>query len=460
MSDNISKDIFLEEFPDQIGATVRGIPYLNQRFMRSFFRRAHLSGTNLKELYILQKYGIDIHFIINKTTDGQFLIFFNRKKRRAEVVIDIFLQFQVEADLKGRPVEQAAKAQLFKWEVPPFLVVDQEQRQAVLSTISRRPRPSPNTLVLTGRHGLELLIDFKRKATVEGGKFRPRANIWFERQQVVKKKKRYPARPFLIIYESIRSWVSGNWRSDLVEPVIPGTDNDVHMVVRALAEGYRTAKVHLADQDGLDPGLTPLLDHYDVNGFHANLLLRLDGAGEFAITDSRHSYQLGLDMTIIEKKLHYEGIISMNIPDFLIEGELFEAFWDLFLVHDEAAERRTDLRSAMADEAIPVPSDRELLRFLRSGKRNHSSVFRVDRDRKIDFNLFFISGMYRGRFTTLVFSGKFEVSSVHPPKITYPNNEKLKVHYFSGEQDGFVDQDFVDYFLRLMWYFNKWTALL
>lgn len=460
MSDNISKDIFLEELPDQIGATVRGVPYLNQGLMRSFFRRAHLSGTNLKDLYILQKYGIDIHFIINKTTDGQFLIFFNRKKRRAEVVIDIFLQFQVEVDLKGRPVEQAAKAQLFKWEVPPFLVVDQEQRQAMLSTISKRPFPSSTTLTLMGREGQQLLIDFKRKATVEGGKFRPKANIWFEQEPVVKKKKRYPAQPFLIIYESIRSWVAGNWRSDHVEPVIPGTGNDVHMVVSALAEGYRTAKLHLADQGGLDPGLKPLLDHYDVNGFHANLLLRLDGAGEFAITDSRHSYQLGLDMNIIEKSLHYEGLISMSIPDFLIKGELFEAFWDLFLPRDEAVERRTALRNAMADEAIPAPSDRELLRFLRSGKRNHSSVFRVDRNRRIDFNLFFISGMYKGKFTTLVFSGKFEVRSVHPPKISYPNNEKLKVHYFSDGQDGFVDQDFVDYFLRLLWYFNKWTALL
>lgn len=421
-------------------------------------QRAIGSNGASKEQYVLRNYNIDIQFFITKSRTGHLFFFFKRKKRPSEVVIDISLQFTVRPVLENSQVGETVKADIFKWQLPPFLVLHPKRRQRILAGITGEIPEKP--LILTDGRQNYLLIAFKQRRNEVKQMIRPKADIWFENKQVeAQGNGQWSARPFLLMYTSIRSWIANDWVHPDQVPIRLEEDNDVHFVLRTLVEAFRESKVELAKNDSFSNALAPFLDQYNVRDFRAKLLLRLDEIGNFAEFDSRHSYQLGLEMEMVELPSHTEARLSMNIPDFLISGELFEAFWDLFLYDDAAKDRREKLCNALPKQGLPKPDEEQLFDFLQSGKKN-ASVFRIDRDRRIDSNLFFISGNLNGTPVTLIFSGQFEVLRAKPPKILPRNNERLDIHYFAREHNGNVDQKFVNYFLRMMWYFNNWMEIL
>lgn len=435
------------------------MPALNQSLLKGFIQRAITTKRGLKEQYVIRQFGIDCHFFISKSSTGHLFFFFKRKKRPAEVVIDITLRFGIQPAWESRLIEHSAKEVLFNWQIPPFLILQERRRDRILKKISD-PKPK-NPLILTDGRQNFLLIDFKNPDPDKQQKKRPKANFWFENKQIKEiGENKWQGRPFLLLYESIRSWVADDWVHQASIPVQLNHNNDVHLVLQALAQGFKSTKIELGKTEDVSPIMAPFLEHYDIGDYQADLLLRLDELGDFALVDSRRSYQMGLEMQMSEQQQFYEARIKMHLPDFLVAGELYDAFWDLFLDDDEAEERRQDLCKALRKQRYSEPDEDDLYNFLQAGKTDRASVFRLDRNRRIDINLFFITGFLNGSEVTLIFSGKFEVQSVRPPQIRTRRNDRLQIHYFAADQTGTVDQQFVNYFLRLMGYFNKWMEIL
>ncbi|MCO6493463.1 MAG: hypothetical protein J5I98_33895 [Phaeodactylibacter sp.] len=239
------------------------------------------------------------------------------------------------------------------------------------------------------------------------------------------------------------------------------TGNDIGQIVRTIAGSYTETRKALSagtPKPGTPGGLFPTgAIHYGLSGFRAQLVLRLDEEGALALYNSKKSFQLGLQARLRETENVQEMIIEMNIPDFLTEGDLYKAFWDIFLYQDGAEELRETLLELFAKNGYSIAGE-ELLTLLETGSFGKGTVFRIDRDRKTDVNLFIVTGMANGKRHSIVFSGKFEVESVNPPRIWFKGKNTLKAHFWPQENS--LSQEVVDYFLRLAKYFKNWKDLI
>lgn len=471
MSDTV---FFLKSLPAQISATVQDIPALNRVLLRGFWRRTIVSRSALQEQFVLRKYNIAFYFFINKSRTGRLFFFFKRKKRAAETVIDINIKMDVRPIAAPQPKAQLAKPVVFKWQSPPFLIADQEKRRNLIA--STNGKISAAAIALTNGRGQMLLVDFeknntKKKKGNDEERFNRKARIWLRdiSGEEVKNElfeadndKNWRAQPFLILYESIRKWISGSWDKLEGTPIRLDDDNELNLMIQSLVKAFLLTKRklredHLRNTNG--DFLNGLTHRYDLKNYHADLVLRLDNRGDFALFDSKRSFQLGLEIGLSEKEPNFEASLKMNIPDFLVEGKLYRGFWDLFLDNKRDDKLRAELQDRMQKGPHEVINDEDLTDLLEQARAGDGSVFRIERGQRMDINLFFISGRLRGEKIFLIFSAKLNVISALEPDIRI-RKESLRIHYLAKDDQGTVDQDFVEYFLRIIWYFHKWIDVL
>lgn len=450
----VEADLFLEKLPAQLSASVEVIPGLNRSLLLNALNRLIEPNNGLREQFVLRQYQLAIRFGINKSKTGQLSFFFKRKKRKEEVVMDVKVRLAIQAVPEMLSLmEQAVMPFYFYWKVPPFLLMDATERQALIDTL---PGPGPkHPLVLTDNGGQFLLIDFENSHAA------PKTSLWFNSKAItVAGNGLWDAEPFFVIYRSIREWLAGLWQEDTMVALNLGNDKDISQVIRTIALGFTSSRKSLLSQGQdtpTDHWLWDAIPPYDIKNYHCDVLLRLDEEGDLALVDSPRSFQLGLAMELHEIDRHYEALIGMQLPDFLIKGDLYEAFWGIFLDYDESPKIRKEL-SEKANKKGYNLSEEAIFDLLQQARDGQGSVFRMDREKNTDVNVFIISGTFKEEDIHLVFSGQFEVESVHPPDVVFKGKQRLEVHYWPEQNQ--IDQPLVNYFLRIVKYFKRWEDLL
>lgn len=444
---------FLEQLPQQLSATVQVVPEVNRSLMQLSLQRLLNPKTGLREQLVLRHYALDFRFGINKSSTGQLFFFFNRKKRSTEVVMDVKVAMTAQPVPEMRSIaEQDALPLAFRWQLPPFLVVDPQQRQLLFDAID-----SINTetsVILIDSENQPLIVDLIKD------KEKPKARIWFKGEEI-DENQHWPAQPFFTIYQSVRQWLEGDWKSQMKVPLILDQQNEVSQIIQSIAQAYRSARKALSKQldDSRATGtlLNLAVPDYDLIDYRSDILLRLNEEGNLALFNSRETFQFGLDIALTEKSKHYEALLSMHIPDFLVSGALFEKFWNLFLEGSEALEYRDKLLKLLEKRGYSFDQI-ELVYLLKRGREGYGSVIRIDREQKMDINIFIVSGIVRQEKVHLVFSGKFQVISVKPPQIELKSKDSLDVHYYPEKKQ--IDKRLVNYFLRMIKYFKTWVDIL
>lgn len=451
----ITADHLLEELPAQLATTVKVVPEINPMLLQSSRQSLLAPATGLRTQLLLQKFNIKFFFGINKSTSGRLFFFFNRKKRSTETIMDVVVDISIRpVPEKRHGLSLALLPVVYRWRVPPFLVLEPEEIERLNEALEGLSARTP--MVLTDGGQQTLVIDFEK----EGQK--PKARIWYQEKEVVATTdKNWPAQPFFVIYECIREWLTNSEKNGRIARLKLDDHNDIRAIVQMITQAFKSARKTLADDNteaSSDArGWTDTLIDYDLTDCHANLLLRLDEKGDLALFNSNRSFQFGLDMTLLERGRHYEALLNMHIPDFLVGGDLSEAFWGVFLDEEESEDYRKKLRKLLAETGSRLTDD-ELSILLRAGQNGEGTVFRMDRNKKVDINVFVISGKVGEGYVHLVFSGRFVVQATAPPKIRFRGANTLRVHYLPNQN--VIDEDLVQYFLRLAQYFKNWIDIL
>jgi hypothetical protein len=447
MPDN---DLLLSQLPDQLSSVVRPVPDFNRQLLQQSIARIASNRLGLREQLILSNFGYDFNFFVVKGTTGNVLIF-KRKKKSEEVVVDVNLSFSLQPSLDRWVTRQLENLPtVFIWDLPPFISRDIESAVRICPPTAGIDRRA--AIGLLSREEESLLVHFKNEE-----------EVWFKGQEVKKiGGGLWEAAPFFVIYEGIRTWLKKEWPEKDTGQLNLMDENDVAQIVRTVALSFGEARRalavddHPAEEEEDRPVWLPF--HYAIKDYRANILLRLDEEGQVVLNQkdsSGRSFQLGLEVAVQAKEHYNEARIRMNIPDFLISGDLSDAFWNIFLEAEEAEACRRDLLEKLNQEGHSLNPD-QLLDILREGKTGNGTVFRIDRKVRTDINLFIASKEMEGQTHTIVFSGKFLVESVRTAKVSYRKN--LKVLY--QPEKNHIDKDVVAYFLRLSKYFKNWMDFL
>lgn len=443
--------LFLENFPKQLVSIVRPLAGFNSMLLRASLQRLLSPDNGFKEHLALQKAVLDFSFFISKSESGQMFLFIKRKKKATEVVVDASIHFAVEPVPEGDSIiGPISPPTIFYWTPPPFLLLDARALDRIAP-----PDALPNRVIgLTDGGTNNLLVEFGKDKEAK-------ARLWHnERLVEAAGSRRWPAGPFFEIYRGIREWATGKWASDKNKLLELNTGSDIGQIIHTIAASFAGARRALSAAAQPEPHgdfLQTGKIHYGLSGFRAHLALRLDEEGMLALHNSKKSFQLGLQTQLCERGNLQEMRIEMGIPDFLTGGDLYKAFWDVFLYREGAEGLRGTLLRLFAENGYSITGE-ELLALLETGSYGKGTVFRIDRERKTDVNLFIVTGTVNGKHHSIVFSGKFEVESATPPKIRFRGKNTLKAHFWPEENS--LDQDIVDYFLRLAKYFKNWKDLI
>lgn len=449
-------NLFLRDLPRQVATAVQVVPELNQSLLANSLQKLLNKESGLKEQLVVREFDININFYINKSSSGRIFFFFKRKKQNMEVVMDL------KVGLKIRPTIDELNPQIlaltpitFQWQVPPFLILDPKERQLLAGDSGSFL--SESTLIFSDGGKNTLLVNFAQEHSAS------EAKLWFKGQIIrPDNHNNWPAKPFFVVFEYLREWVALEWKSDYKVPLKLENSNDPSRILKMVTQAFIATRAVLVTGKSNVSKSTNWLQKssidYDVSSYLINLLLRLDKEGAMATYNSKQSFQFGLTMAIQAEEQGMTALIDMYLPDFLIQGDLFRAFWSVFLDEDDAEDIRKELRKKLQKKGYPELTDSELCNLLELGEMGEGTVFRIDRNRDVDINIFIVSGKINQELVHLIFSGKFVVKNLSPPKIQFKGKRSLQVHFSPKENT--LDQDIVEYFLRMVKYFKNWSDIL
>jgi hypothetical protein len=274
---------------------------------------------------------------------------------------------------------------------------------------------------------------------------------------------RWEAAPFLAFYRSLLDWIKGEATATFRVLEIDQS-NDARKIVHQMANAFGEVRTGLAatSLEAKSKLWQLAAVHYDVANYQSNVLLRLNEEGSLAHRKSRKSFQLHLQLDLTPKENHYEALLRVKIPDFLIGGELYQAFWDAVIGDEEAIRvlvSRFNSKGFAWDE-------KELMQHLESNTMGGAAVLRINREYNekaktfVDTNLFVWEIEEEGEERPVMFSGKFivDMESGIPDVSLLPEDADLKAPYHAIEKT--LEEEVASYFISLMAYMHNWIEVL
>jgi hypothetical protein len=242
--------------------------------------------------------------------------------------------------------------------------------------------------------------------------------------------------------------------------------------------------------------------HYKVKDFIADVTLRLKEDGTLAWDyDKDDPFQMQLHLSIQQQEGQPMVQIKTFPPDFLTGGALYQKFLDAVFDNDtkESSTKENEDISAMEQEKklndeermeLEKEKEEEINReggktpfsviknkFIAAGwkggtvdtifkqsREEGAVIFRIDRKRKFDTNLFVLFGKvgpHQNKHHALVFLGKFKVRFKEgEPEVSLLRKASLKVLYDENYQP-ITGGDMVEkYFRKLTWLLKSWVDLI
>ncbi|MBL9174749.1 MAG: hypothetical protein JNL10_14525 [Verrucomicrobiales bacterium] len=399
---------------------------------------------------LLRSASFDWQFQLVRRED-RYVLLFIRRPGRNEILLRGRVQYRIEpspdpprtGDL--RPEDLA-----FRLIRPPFLIPRPTPEE--LSKFAGPGATPTNTLLLRLR-GTEVLAITHPGAGPDGADLRYSA-LGSGRIRGP----RWPLAPFLDLLNELAAWVGQDLMSGAEEPIRPpfgesDEPNEVWQMVRCLSETYCsiTNRTRGTPPNGKRRFLDPLMSDYGVTGCESEVALLLNTRGAFAQSDDDETLQVLL-------RLRFQGgsppraRLAFGPPDFLVGGELHDAFVPAFLEAtplDELAEA-LGVTEGQAEEFISTHAPRAFI--FRAASRRSSDT---------DTDLLACSGTLNGRDLGVLLRGDFHVRPGDQGPVVEARG-LVRIQY-AGPLDRNalgLDSEDVNYLLRLLVAIQGWNYLL
>jgi hypothetical protein len=269
--------------------------------------------------------------------------------------------------------------------------------------------------------------------------------------------KTWPLRPFSDLFVAVLAFVRAGFDANDDEPVPalsigpPGTHlrTIVDTVTRSFVSLRETLSVA---QKRPEPGL-PV---FDLEAFLVDVLLRTTKNGDIARDDDDNPFHLLLQFRWQVRPSSDQIRVAIGPPDFLVSGELLDAFGMLFR-GDAFAEQ---IRQVLTDKGWAPQRIRGFLDdLIRALKARTCSVFRVNRKREVDTDIVVVPPGAEGH--GWIFAADFELSKSgpHTPRVVRLDGDVRLLHEGdTGTRR--VGELFVEYLSWLCAELHQWTKVL
>lgn len=262
--------------------------------------------------------------------------------------------------------------------------------------------------------------------------------------------------PLVAFIEKLRAWVAGEQqaqhRFNLTLPEDPLKWNNVHTTLDHFVEGYLQIEIAMMElrRTSVLPPLDRVTPAYLPVDYQAEIALRLDRKGRFATLDAQDPLALTMKLQVAREKGALAAHITLSPPDFLVAGELRDAF--LQALEDDAKTARR-LR-----EALKLDSDGDCTGFLTSA-RAHAVVFRTAHASQTDTDTIVLPGMSGVAARTVILLAEVTVKTTsRPPEVSI---HEVDVGYDSlSDEDQAIDDKTAAYLARLCATFADWRSIL
>lgn len=269
--------------------------------------------------------------------------------------------------------------------------------------------------------------------------------------------KTWPLRPFSDLFIAVLAFVRAGFDADDDEPVpaltIGPPDTHLRTIVDTVTRSFVSLREIISTgQTRPEPGL-PV---FDLEKFLVEVLLRTTKDGDIAHRDGDNPFHLLLQFKWQVLPSADRIRVAIGPPDFLVSGELLDAFCTLFRSDTFAEQMHLVLaEQEWAPKRIRGFRD-DLLQALGAGT---CSVFRVNRKREIDTDIVVVRPASQRH--GWIFAADFKLSKPgpHAPRVVRLDGDIRLLHEGdTGTQR--VGDLFVEYLTWLCAELHQWTKVL
>ena len=431
----------LSDIPEMM----ESIPYVGGQMIRSSIGGLYDNNIGALSTFQLGRIRLNWHLYITKKHE-RVVFFFFRNDVQEEVFIDLELSLSVAPVANLSPILKTDYDVRFIWFPPAFVFVAPPDH--VLGSLGITMDDVKNDYALV----LSLNEDESNIMSVSLHEERTSHVIHSDRG--VRQEMSIDDIPLSLLfslYRVIRSWIRGDIKSRPAIEIDTTPDNDMKEVLNTLFQllivsnnqlVYSAAKIDSELDDQSESIYYQLLPHYMLEEFSGKLHLRLKENGDFATQHEDKPFQLRVDLETKWGEDIPEVQVRVVPPDFLVSGTLFDLFVDELRSHSLDLADKTGISTDKLEQAIELAS-------------SHGSIFRIERGRDVDTELFILPLTPRKDGEVLMFSGLFAVQVGDTASVEYRGEFRNMILDHAKPAP-----EVIRYFVRLLKYMRKWGDII
>ncbi|HEX6044926.1 MAG TPA: hypothetical protein VFZ22_10590 [Pyrinomonadaceae bacterium] len=431
----------LAELPRDITSLTSMIPGIGSKVTAvSVDRWPKLPG--LAEINYLRLVKLDWRINFSKTKTSVFFFFRRRQATWVMLAARVSLNVRAASPLEPRPapaIDDIRRLVRF----PSFFWVDPSAEE--IQMFGPPGATKENTVFFKLGSGRNILA-------ITNPELGKKATLRYSRSgipgPVEPQDKKYSLAPFVDLTWTIRDWLAQGKPSSAAIQLTgaPSQDTPVHQIMTALLQAYVDSAASLAA-----PPANPLFVSYVLDGYEISLNLRVRTDGSLAEKKEEEAFRVVIAATTKPGPPPMTSV-DLEPPDFLINGDLFDAFFSAFTAPDP-----------LKDLADAVGVQPGFLRLFLARAKATAAIFRIARREKFDDDLLILSGELAGSPTTLVIKASFSVNAEKDPPSVELKNEPIRVLKIVGDisdPSAKIPFEFVEFYLLLASSLRHWLAAL
>ncbi len=452
----------LDHLADDLAERTAQIPIAAQRIIKHSFPQV-LEGIPKSAVPTYVQMGrANIHWqLFLENRKGKLVFFFSRRKKKFKFdnsfITDISFSISPAAN---KPPVLLPTLLGHLWAPPVFLELNPPHRleRIVVQTMNDANRD--NVLWMSLGNDLLAIAFVASKGFQKSLLFYfKNRSAQFEKQVAVDA----PLSWFEAMLEAIRPWANGE-TATLIPIDLSRSEGEIQKILSTLSDNFLTISQKMQDAyiDETHP-LCPFFPYYQLTDYAVNVRMRLTSEGKIIReepTEEDTKELLAKKENLFQLEVQLKGayedgrpVIQFKIlpPDFLTDGPLFDAF--LQELHQPKGEN--NLEKHLEKLAKKLDTSIQALENALTHPSPDTFIFRVQRKRKWDNQMFVLPIIENGHSRNLFFSAEFDVD-ISQPTVTFHNI--LSVKNLLKKKNGrfFIDRPGEQYFMRLLFFVNDW----
>ena len=450
----------LDDLADNLAERTAQVPIAAQRIIkRSFPQLLGGSPSGFVPAYI-QMGRAHFHWqLFLEDHQGRLIFFFSRKKRAIDNSFTTDINFSISPAAKKPPIHPTALLGHL-WS-PPALLELSPPRQLVKIVVKKTGDANPDNLLWLrlGPHLLAIAFDASESFQRSNLFYFKNRESAFEQEMA----KKAPLAWFEDMLKAIRPWAQGE--TGATTPIDLGrSEGEIQKILCILSDNFLSISQKMQDAFPKENHpLRPYFPFYELTDYTVKVLLRLTSEGKVIreVSPEEESEEMlfkqeDLFQLEVQLKGSYEAgrpVIRFKIlpPDFLTGGPLFDAFLQETLRPRDEKKPEKHLKKL----ARQLGTSTEALEKALTQPSTDTFIFRIQRKRKWDTQMFVLPIEEKGQTRNLFFSAEFEVNVQHLTVsfhniLSVKNLLKKKGSHYEMVHPG------EKYFMRLLFHVNEW----